>query len=257
MSESAIAIFLHGAAGRMGLAVRAMAKTEGVPIHGAIELRDGISANHFGDEMRLVEIPSRVRQGDVVIDFSRAGAVGPLIGALAGTGLPIVCGTTGIDHSERELLDAYSKESPVFYDENMSYGISLLKKLLRSAAPLLRAGSDVEIVEFHHRDKADFPSGTALALARTLDPDAETVVGRGGFAHPDPQRLHIHPVRIGGVAGEHHIHVGMAGETLTFSHRATSRDVFARGALLAARFVVGRDNGFFTMDDLLEESGHV
>ena len=245
----------------MGRAIAQLAReTEGVSLRGVIDLRGGGSGDRGkggDDPLQLRAIPERAAEGEVVVDFSRAGAVAPLVKALSGTGFPVVCGTTGLHASERVLLEAYSKNSPVFYDENMSYGISVLKKLLRFAAPLFHNRSDVEIVEFHHREKADFPSGTALSLARALDSEAETVTGRGEFAHPGSKRIHIHPVRLGGVAGEHQIHVGMPEETLMLSHRALSRAVFARGAILAARFVSGRERGFFTMDDLVEESGNV
>jgi 4-hydroxy-tetrahydrodipicolinate reductase len=117
---------------------------------------------------------------------------------------------------------------------------------------MLKGAADMEIVEFHHRGKADFPSGTAAALARVVRPEGPTVDGRGDSAGPEADRVHIHSVRIGGIPGDHQVHFAMADEVVTLSHRALSRNAFARGAVRAAQFIVGRDKGFYTMDDLME-----
>jgi 4-hydroxy-tetrahydrodipicolinate reductase len=243
----------------MGRAIAdAVAGVDGVRIEGAIDLRGKGTRADALEALGLRvyrSTPKGLGRGVVVVDFSRGEAVSPLVKALSGSGLPLVCGTTGIGRTERELLEAYSEEKAVFYDANMSYGISVLRKLLGAAAPLLARTADVEIVEFHHGGKADFPSGTASMLARAVRPEAATIAGRGDFPRPDPGRVHVHSVRIGGVTGDHEVHFGMDGEVLTLSHRALSREVFARGAIRAARFVVEKDRGFFTMDDLLEVEG--
>lgn len=261
MKTDPVLILLHGAAGRMGSAIADLvALADGsadARIEGAIDLRrDGATAEALKARGFRVfgAVPAR-KPGTVVIDFSNGEAVGPLTKALSGSKLPLVSGTTGLGSAERELLETYAEESPVFYDANMSYGISVLKKLLRVAAPLLTALADVEIVEFHHSRKADFPSGTALALARAIRPDGSAVAGRGEFSRPDGRRIHIHSVRAGGVSGDHDVHFGMDHEVLSLSHRALSRDVFARGAIRAARFVVKKQRGLFTMNDLLEAEG--
>jgi 4-hydroxy-tetrahydrodipicolinate reductase len=256
-----IEIFLHGATGRMGRAIASLIpKIEGVRLRGMLKLRHSGTERSMPESAGvpvLTEIPKRSGPGEVVVDFSHAEAVEPLVRAMAGTGLPVVCGTTGINSAERDLLNYYSEESPVFYDENMSYGIAVLKWLLRTAAPMLTDSADVEIVEFHHRGKVDFPSGTAIGLARAIAPDTEPIPGRGDSAHPESGHLHIHSVRVGGIPGEHQVHFATDEEVITLSHRALSRNVFARGAIRAAQFVVNRDKGFFTMSDLLEEHGHV
>jgi 4-hydroxy-tetrahydrodipicolinate reductase len=132
----------------------------------------------------------------------------------------------------------------------------LLKSVLRTVSPWLTDSTDVEIVEFHHRDKVDFPSGTAIALAHSIAPDGQPIAGRGEFANPESTRVHIHSVRMGGVVGEHQVHFASDEEVITLSHRAISRNVFARGALRAARFVIGREKGLYTMNDLLEAQRH-
>jgi len=255
VTEPAINIFLHGATGRMGRSVaEVVGETDRASIAGMLELRSGVRtpASGPGGIPVLNELPAHPGPGDVVIDFSRPAGVKLLVEALSATRLPVVCGTTGMGAPERELLEVYSQESPVFYAENMSYGISVIKKLLRSAALMFEGAADMEIVEFHHRGKADFPSGTAAALARVARPDGPTVDGRGDSAGPEADRVHIHSVRMGGIQGDHQVHFAMADEVVTLSHRALSRNVFARGAVRAARFIVGRHNGLYTMEDLVE-----
>ncbi len=229
-------------------------ETDRVSIAGMVELRSGVERPVPGPDGPpvLKELPARPEPGDVVIDFSRPAGVKSLVEALSGTHLPIVCGTTGMGGPERELLEVYAQESPVFYAENMSYGISVIKRLLRSATLMFEGVADMEIVEFHHRGKADFPSGTAAALARVARPDEPTVDGRGEAAGPEADRVHIHSVRMGGIPGDHQVYFAMADEVVTLSHRALSRKVFARGAVRAAQFIVGRDKGLYTMDDLVE-----
>jgi len=258
MESSPVAILLHGASGRMGASIRSLIpKIEGVRLRGVLKLRDSgadMGMPYPEGVAILRAVPKTSAPGDVVIDFSHPTALVALLEALMGSGLPLVCGTTGLQAAERELLEVYSKESPVFYEENMSYGISVLKKLLHLAAPLLVESSDVEVVEYHHRGKADFPSGTALMLADLLAPGSRVVTGRGEFAHPArtaEERLHVHSVRLGGIAGQHDIHFGLDDEVVTLSHRALSRDVFARGAIRAAQFVANKNKGFFAMSDLL------
>jgi 4-hydroxy-tetrahydrodipicolinate reductase len=242
----------------MGRSVASVIReTGGASIAGLIELRPGVEPSGLGpdDAPVLRALPAPSARGDVVIDFTRPPGTRALLEALRGTRLPVVCGTTGITAAERELLELYSEESPVFYAENMSYGISVIQRLLRAASAMFGDAADMEIVEFHHRGKADFPSGTASALARAVRPEATTVGGRGEAAGPESDRVHIHSVRIGGIPGDHDVHFATADEVVTLSHRALSRTVFARGAVLAAQFVVGREKGLYGMNDLVEAHG--
>jgi 4-hydroxy-tetrahydrodipicolinate reductase len=200
------------------------------------------------------DIPREGPKIDVVIDFSTREAIGSLVEALRGSGVRLVCGTTGLDDHAYGLLKAYSDECAVFYDSNMSYGITVTKRLLETAGKLLRDTADVEIVELHHRGKTDFPSGTAFGLARAIGPDDRLVAGRmdaGDEVGGDGTRtIHTHSLRIGGIPGEHQVWFGTDDEVVTISHRALSRDVFARGAVRAARFIAGKNTGIFSMDDL-------
>lgn len=147
------------------------------------------------------------------------------------------------------MLEEYSKEAAVLYDENMSYGIAVLRALLRAASGLLR-DADVEIVEFHHRGKKDHPSGTTFALARAIDPDAGVVEGRTAADESRRRVIRSHSARLGGVPGEHQVYFATDDEVVTISHRALTRDLFAKGAIRAALFVSGKPKGLYTAEDV-------
>jgi 4-hydroxy-tetrahydrodipicolinate reductase len=246
---SALPIWIHGVTGRMGQSVASLVDaSEDLAIRGVVEVRDHARSIDWAGArgVGVARRASDLDAGAVVIDFSRSGAVGPLLESMKGSGAALVSGTTGLEAGERDLLDVYSEERPVFYAENMSYGICLLVKMLRDAAPLFAPLSDIEIVEFHHRHKRDCPSGTALALAQAIRPTAEP-------AGDDPGQIQIHSIRAGGIPGIHEVHTASDEEVLTFTHRAISRDVFARGAIHAARFVASQKRGLFGMNHLLEQ----
>ena len=154
---------------------------------------------------------------------------------------PLVSGTTGLSIEQLDTLHEYSGKAPVFYAENMSYGIAVLSELAATAGAMMGGSAEVEIVEAHHRGKKDAPSGTALSLARA-------VTGRSGDGLGD---VVIHSIRAGGIPGDHQIVFATDEEVLTLSHRALSRQVFARGAILAAKYVRDLDPGFYRMPDLV------
>lgn len=248
-SSKVISILVHGA-GRMGSSVVSVAGgAADVKIRGMVDLR-GRTAGGTDNVAYFDHIPAGDDAADVVIDFSSAGSIASLIQALTGTGVKLVSGTTGLTSEDRGVLSVYSEEAAVFYDENMSYGISLLKHLLREMASRRGHFEDIEIVEIHHRGKRDHPSGTALALSRVLSPELPAISGRSS----DGPGVHVHSVRLGSVPGEHHVHFSSDDEMLTLSHRALTRDVFARGALEAARFLSTKTSGLYSMDDLVTEN---
>jgi 4-hydroxy-tetrahydrodipicolinate reductase len=192
---------------------------------------------------------------DVVIDFSLPEA---LEKALPGLGrAALVTGTTGLSEAQRAALDARAEVAPVLAAANFSVGVNLLLGLVRKAAAAL-PDFDVEIVEAHHRHKIDAPSGTALALggavaeARGVDLDALAVHGRKGrTGERPPGQIGFHALRGGDVAGEHTVSLLGTGERLSLSHAASSRAVFAAGAVRAARWVCGRAPGRYHMADVL------
>jgi 4-hydroxy-tetrahydrodipicolinate reductase len=245
-----IDLFIHGAGGRMGRAVAGLAAlTEDVLVAGALDPR--ISRRETLEGAGVFDhIPDGGGRSKVVVDFTRPEAIGPLVAKLRGTGAKLVSGTTGLEAGHRDMLEEYSQEAAVLYDENMSYGVCVLRRLLRSAAALCGPSTDIEIVEFHHRAKRDHPSGTTYALARAIDALAKVVEGRIPGAGSGERVIRAHSVRMGGVPGEHNVYFATDDEVVSLSHRALSRDAFARGALRAVRFVADKTPGLYSMEDL-------
>lgn len=247
-----ISIFAYGALGRMGkLVLDAAAETPGFCAAGGVDVNAGDDAQNATVPV-YTRFPGVLPQDTVVVDFSTHGAVGPLVAELGRRGIPLVSGTTGLGDDEMETLRVYSENSPVFYDSNMSYGVSVMKRMLEVAGPLMRGNADVEIVEMHHSGKRDFPSGTAYAIARVIDRDATVVSGRDTPGEPGRAVIRVHSGRLGGIFGDHRVVFASDDEMISLEHRALSRVVFAKGALRAARFVAGKSNGMFSMKDLLE-----
>jgi 4-hydroxy-tetrahydrodipicolinate reductase len=191
---------------------------------------------------------------DVVVDFSHISALPALLEYCKKCKLPLVLATTGQNDEQKTQIIEASKEIPVFLSANMSVGVALMKDLVRRAAQVLN-GYDIEVIEKHHNQKLDAPSGTALLLA---DAAAE---GAGGkrFVYDrhavrrkrDPGEIGISSVRGGTIIGEHEVLFAGYNEVITIAHSAQSRELFAAGALRAARFMAGKPAGLYTMDDLV------
>jgi len=174
---------------------------------------------------------------DVVIDFSLPEGLSSLLEACIKNKTPLVTGVTGLTESQKKQLQKAAKQIPVLWSSNMSMGIATLKKMLHGLKPL--SDCDFQIEETHHIRKKDLPSGTALTLQESL----QKAVGK---KLPDPVSI-----RGGGVFGIHTIHVMGEEETLTLTHSALNRTVFARGALAAARWLAKRKHGFYSLEDIL------
>ena len=195
--------------------------------------------------------------GDVLIDFSSpTGLQASLDRAVAG-GTPILVGTTGLDDFAGRRIAAAAKDIAVLQAANTSLGVALLSDLVERAARVLGTDWDIEILEMHHRLKADAPSGTALALgeaaARGRETKMEAERGRDGTGlKREEGAIGFASLRGGTVAGEHDVIFAGPEERLILSHRAENRQIFARGALAAARFLVGKPAGIYTMRDVIE-----
>ena len=248
-----IRVILHGCSGRMGRIITDICATDQ-----EMEIVAGVDA--FGDSYAgypvyrtLDECP----EADVVIDFSNASAIDGLLGYCAQKKLPAVVCTTGLSEEQTELLKRTSEVTAVLKSANMSLGINLIEALLAQAAPkLAAAGFDIEIVEKHHNQKVDAPSGTALALADAcngaLSEPYEYVYDRTVRREKRPvKEIGISAVRGGSIVGDHDVIFAGQDEVITFSHRAYSRAVFGKGAVEAARFLAGKAAGFYTMSDVL------
>lgn len=195
-------------------------------------------------------------RADVVIDFSAPSGTLELASIAAEAGSAIVSGTTGLGQEARAALERASKQVAVLWEPNMSVGVHLLGRLVAQATATL-ADWDVEIVETHHRAKVDAPSGTALLLVEKVRAGrataaASVVHGRHGKPGPRPaDEIGVHALRGGDVVGDHTVHLMDGGERIELTHRATNREVFARGALRAARWIATRSAGSYTIYDVL------
>ena len=195
------------------------------------------------------------RSADVLIDFSHHTAVADVLSYARKIGCAVVVGTTGHTAEEKTLIYEAAKELPVFYSGNMSLGIAVLSKLARQAAACF-PDADIEIVEVHHTRKVDAPSGTAHMLfnaIREVRPDAVEICGRAGEGKRKKNEIGVASLRMGNVVGIHEVHICTPSQTLTLRHEAGTRAMLAEGAVDAARFMVGKTAGLYTMTELLEE----
>ena len=237
-------VIVNGALGRMGQQVCRLLAENGDA---------AVLVDRVGGDGVYTSLSDYTGPADVVIDFSSHVGAGELADYCAARKLPLVAATTGYTPEELALLEAAAGIVPVFQSFNMSVGVALLARLVKQAAAVF-GGADVEIVETHHNRKADAPSGTALMLAdavKSQRPDSDYVFGRSGQHKRQPNEIGIHALRVGNVVGEHEVIFGTDSQTITLKHQAHDRALFAEGALTAARFVLGREPGFYHMDDLL------
>ncbi len=229
-------------AGRMGALVAALVDQD--------ESLERVASVSSVDVERLDE---GLPPADLVIDFSSPDALPHVAAYVRRTGAALVLGTTGLDEEQLAEVRRLSGRSRVVQAANFSLGVAVLRRLASEAARAL-PGFDVEIVETHHAQKADAPSGTAQVLLAAVDPDgrSDVVYGRQGRVGPRPPReVGVHSLRGGTVAGTHTLYFLGDGEELELTHRATSRSVFAVGALAAARELLRRGPGLYTFDDLV------
>jgi 4-hydroxy-tetrahydrodipicolinate reductase len=256
-----------GAGGRMGQSiVRAIAETSDAKVAAAVE-REGSTL--LGQDAGVVAgvapcgvtIQAGLPHGGVAqawIDFSIPDATLAAAQAAASAGVAMVIGTTGLSPGHREELAAAATQIPIVFAANMSVGVNVLLKIVADTARALGPGYDLEIVETHHRAKRDAPSGTALRLAEALaEATGRDLVGvartqRHGDIGPRPAaEIGIQTVRGGDVVGDHTVYFLGNGERVEITHRATSRDTFAHGAVRAALWVAGKRPGLYDMRDVL------
>ena len=195
-----------------------------------------------GNWSRGGDLHSLVRDADVVIDFSLPSGTVEVLDAALRHGKPLVCGVSGLDEHQMASIDAVAESLPIVYDRNMSLGIAVLDRVIREAAASLGMDFDIEISEVHHVHKVDAPSGTALKLGETVAA-ARGEQGTGSVRFSSERR--------GEVPGDHEVVMRSPTERLTFGHSVTTRHVFADGAIRAARWVVGRPPGLYSMSDVL------
>ena len=263
MKKSKLAV--SGAAGRMGKRIIALAiETGQFDIVGAVEQKDhpelgkdaGLAAGTSPINIKLADVyPAGA---DVVIDFSLPAAADMTIDYCAKTGTALVLGTTGLTPEQQTKIKTAAKKIPVIYGTNMSVGMNVLFALVGKVASMLGEDYDIEIIEQHHRFKKDAPSGSALSLAENICratgrnfPDC-LVHGRSGKdALRQKGAIGMHALRAGDITGIHSVIFSTLGETVTLDHTAHSRDTFARGALRAAKWLIGKKPSLYSMADCL------
>ncbi|RKQ60563.1 dihydrodipicolinate reductase [Thermovibrio guaymasensis] len=258
-----VKLAVAGGAGRMGRLIGKLAlEDKDFKLVGVLERPDSpFVGKEFEPGIKFYRsIKDMEEKPEIVIDFTAPEGTMALVREAREVGFGLVIGTTGLTKEQIEEIEKVSKEVPIVYSPNMSLGVNLLFKLVEEAARALKdKGYDVEIFEIHHRFKKDAPSGTAVRLAEIvakelgLNLEESGVYGRKGMIGPrKDDEIGVLAARMGDVVGEHTVYFATLGERIELTHRATSRETFARGALIAAKWLKGKEPGLYNMFDVLE-----
>ncbi len=246
-----IKVIVNGALGKMGKVL-----TRCVNEDKDLELVCGCSIpTGETPEYKLYTKMNEIKEeADVIIDFSHFSALDDVLGYALKTKTPLVIATTGFTKEQLEQIKEASKIIPIFHSSNMSLGVNVMLKLVKEAAKALK-GFDIEIIEKHHNKKVDAPSGTAIMVANAIKevlPESTYNYGRHGRdAKRTENEIGIHAVRGGTIVGEHEAIFAGLDEEIMVSHRAQSKDIFANGAITAAKYLVSKESGYYNMDDML------
>ena len=231
---------LIGGKGKMGQLIAQTAAAQG---HTVVGLVDAMCL----DELKDMET------ADTVIDFSHRDNLAWIVDYVKDNNCALVYGTTGLTEEHKQALSDLAAVRPVFFASNFSYGVAALQEILKVATPLLKDTFDMELVETHHNQKQDAPSGTAKTILSILNSTGEfkEVYGREGMTGARGKEIGVHALRGGTEAGEHVVHYFGDNESITITHHATNRQIFVNGALRAADFLQGKEPGMYGMNDLL------
>ncbi|WOC33616.1 MULTISPECIES: 4-hydroxy-tetrahydrodipicolinate reductase [Caproicibacterium] len=248
-----IKVIISGCSGKMGHVVaQEIAQREQMQAVAGIDLRP------CACDFPVFSSPTEVNvKADVMIDFSNPSALFSLLALAKREKLPVILCTTGYDEKQVAALKEASREIPVFYSRNMSLGINLMIELCKKASQVLGSAFDVEVIEQHHNQKIDAPSGTALMIANAI---SQTRSGTTQYVYDrhsqrrkrEPSEIGIHSIRGGTIVGEHEVLFAGHHETIRIAHTAQSKEVFAVGAVNAAAYLVGKPVGLYDMSDLLK-----
>lgn len=246
-------IIMNGCNGKMGQVIsRLAAEDETCEIVAGFDIAD----NGNNPYPVFTDPDEYTGEADAVIDFSHPSMLTKLLTYCKKRKLPLILATTGFSAEQKKEMDEAAKEMPLFFSANMSLGINLLIDLAKKAAKLLEGSFDIEIVERHHNQKIDAPSGTALAIADavsdTLSEPAEYVYDRHAVRKKRSKtEIGLHAVRGGNIVGDHTVIFAGTDEVIELKHSAHSKEVFAVGAIKAAKFMAGKDAGKYDMNDLI------
>lgn len=250
-----IKVIMHGCNGKMGQVITGLLKDdEEAKIVAGVDI-----SNHIQNDYPVYSSLEECKEeADVIIDFASAKAVDALLDYCEDNAMPVVLCTTGLSEEQLKRVEETAKKAAVLRSANMSLGINLLMRLLKDAADkLVAAGFDIEIVEKHHNLKVDAPSGTALALADSINEEYdnafEYVYDRSKVREKRGKKeIGISAVRGGTIVGDHDVIFAGVDEVITFSHTAYSKSVFAKGAIQAAKYLAGKEAGLYTMKNVID-----
>ena len=246
-------IILSGCAGKMGRVITdCVAQRDDCKIVAGVDLNLNDS---FGYPV-YDSIDKVTESADVIIDFSHPSCLDGLLRFSAEKKLPLVLATTGFSATQTDNIKAASKDIPLFFTFNMSLGINLLVALSKKAAAVLDGNFDIEIIEKHHNQKIDAPSGTAIMLAEAINATLDNRMMYEYDRHSKREKrpaneIGIHSIRGGNIVGEHEVLFAGHDEVITLSHRATSKEVFAVGAIKAALYMKGKTPGLYDMNNVI------
>lgn len=245
---------MHGCNGAMGQVISGLAaQDEEICIVAGVD----VYTEKKNDYPVFASLEECDVEADVVIDFSNAKAVDAMLHSCAKKKLPVVVCTTGLSEEQVALVSETAKETAVLRSANMSLGVNVLLKLLKEAAKVLApAGFDIEILEKHHNQKVDAPSGTALALADSINEALDQAYTykydrSTERVKRDKMEIGIQAIRGGTIVGEHDVYFAGQDEVITFTHTAYSKAIFAKGAIQAAKFLAGKEAALYTMADVI------
>ncbi len=244
-----IKVIVHGALGRMGKEVtRFVCESEDMALAALVDIGgDGAEV--------LTSLDAFTGEADVVIDFSHHTAVPGVLAYAKKRAMPAIIATTGCTDEENAAIKEASEQIPVFASGNMSIGVAVLAAFAAEAARIMK-DADIEIVETHHKNKLDAPSGTALLIAneiKTNRPDANFVLGRSGMKKREKEDIGINSVRLGNIVGIHEVIISTESQTITLKHEAHTRALFAEGAVAAARYICGKEAGLYNIKDMVRK----
>lgn len=255
-----IKVLISGANGKMGQTLKdTFAGQENMVVVAGVDKYPRARENNFPVYESFRDVVEVV---DIVVDFSRPETLPGLLDFAREKNVSVILATTGYSDDDKDKIRAASKEVPLFFAANMSLGVNMQMTLAKYAAESLGDKFDIEIVETHHNQKVDAPSGTALAIARHINSaymyTKKYVYGRSpGSGKREEGEIGIHAIRGGAVVGEHDVMFLGGGEVLSIKHTALSKQVFAEGAVRAAQFLSGKGPGLYNMQDIIEEANIV
>jgi 4-hydroxy-tetrahydrodipicolinate reductase len=260
-------VCVAGASGRMGrMLIEAVDKAQDCQLAGALDVPQslgiGLDASGFLGHASGVtithDLPAGLKGCEVLIDFTRPEGTLALLAVCQKLGVNMVIGTTGLSDADKAQLQAASEHIAIMLAPNMSVGVNVTLKLLELAAQSLSSGYDIEIIETHHRHKVDAPSGTALKMGEVIasalgrDLKGHAVFAREGITGArEPSAIGFSAIRGGDIVGDHTVLFAGIGERIEITHKASSREGYAQGALRAVRFLAGKKKGLFDMFDVL------